>query len=175
MRSTVIEFIPVALMLLLSQLTQAAPMHPDDRTPESLQMKDVVIDAAYVFPDGEHVRGVLMDAALKAYFKPESVDEFFEESVEYYVMDTIAVSDAATMYAILRNDPNEISGWLVIYDPGMQVSHQLEVYYENAEGNFYLTSEVRDNIITTTGDNITPEERPSSRFRVDGLRFQLIE
>jgi hypothetical protein len=58
----------------------------------------------------------------------------------------------------------------------MKVMDQIEVYYENAEGNFYLSSSILDNIVTTSGDNITPEENPVSAFKiVEGPRWQIIE
>lgn len=139
-------------------------------------MKNLMINAEYVFPDGENVRGVKMDAAAISKFKPESIDEFFAMGDTYYVLDTIAASSAGSVYLILKYDPNETSGWLVIYDPSMNVKDQIEVYYENAEGNFYLTSSILDNIVTASGDNITPEKEPVSAFQiVDGPRWQIIE
>ncbi|HLF62162.1 MAG TPA: hypothetical protein VI603_00310 [Saprospiraceae bacterium] len=140
------------------------------------QLKNLMINADYVFPDGEHVRGVKMDDAVIGKFKPENIDEFFAMGDTYYVVDTIATSTYGSVYFILKYDPNETTGWLVIYDQKMKVMDQIEVYYENAEGNFYLTSSILDNIVTAAGDNITPEENPVSAFRiVKGPRWQIIE
>lgn len=139
-------------------------------------LKNLMINAEYVFPDGDNVRGVKMDAAAISKFKPESIDEFFAMGDTYYVLDTIATSSAGSVYLILKYDPNETSGWLVIYDPSMKVKDQIEVYYENAEGNFYLTSSILDNIVTTNGDNVIPEESPVSAFKIiEGPRWQIIE
>jgi hypothetical protein len=139
-------------------------------------MKNLMINTDYVFPDGERVRGVKMDAAAISKFKPESIDEFFAMGDTYYVVDTIATAAVGSVYFILKYDPNETTGWLVIYDPGMIVKDQIEVYYENAEGNFFLTSSILDNIVTTAGENITPEESPVSAFKiVEGPRWEIIE
>ncbi len=139
-------------------------------------LKNLMIDVDFVFPDGEHVRGVKMNTAAISKFKPQNIDEFYAMGDTYYVVDTIATSRAGSVYLIVKHDPNETSGWLVIYDTGMKVMDQIEVYYENAEGNFYLNSSILDNIVTTTGDNITPEENPVSAFKiVEGPRWQIIE
>lgn len=139
-------------------------------------LKNLMITSEYVFPDGENVRGAKMDAAAISKFKPESIDEFFARGDTYYVLDTIATSSAGSVYLILKYEQNETSGWLVIYDRSMKVKDQIEVYYENAEGNFYLTSSILDNIVTTNGDNVTPEESPVSAFKIiEGPRWQIIE
>lgn len=146
------------------------------QTGELFKLKNVMIDMKYVFPDGENVRGVKMDAAATVKFKPSKIDEFNAMGDTYYVVDTIANSAAGSVYFILKYDPNETSGWLVIYDPSMEVKDQIEVYYENAEGNFYLHSSILDNIVTASGENITPETAPVSAFRiVEGPRWQIIE
>jgi hypothetical protein len=151
---------------------------PQDTQPAAtlFNMKNVMIDMKYVFPDGENVRGVKMDAAATVKFKPSKIDEFNAMGDTYYVVDTIANSAAGSVYFILKYDPNETSGWLVIYDPSMEVKDQIEVYYENAEGNFYLHSSILDNIVTASGENITPETAPVSAFRiVEGPRWEIIE
>jgi hypothetical protein len=140
------------------------------------RMKDIMINAEYVFPDGENVRGTKMDAAAISKFKPDRIDEFFAMGDSYFVLDTIAQSNAGSIYCVLKYDPNETTGWLVIYDPQMNVADQLEVYYENAEGNFMLHSSILDNIVTCAGENITPEREPVSAFRiVEGPKWQVIE
>lgn len=139
-------------------------------------LKNLMINTEYVFPDGENVRGVKMEAAAISKFKPESIDEFFAMGDSYYVLDTISTSAAGSVFLILKYDPNETSGWLVIYDTSMIVKDQLEVYYENAEGNLYITSSILDNIVTVNSENITPVGPPVSAFQiVEGPRWQIIE
>jgi hypothetical protein len=147
----------------------------DAQTEASFNMKNLMIEDKYIFSDGENVRGVKMDAAAIGKFKPQSIDEFFMDDDTYYVVDTISQSAAGSIYLILKYDPNETSGWLVIYDPQMQVVDQIEVYYENAEGNFYLHSSILDNIVTVAGENVTPEHEPVSAFRIVGGRWEIIE
>jgi hypothetical protein len=135
-----------------------------------------MITSEYIFPDGNNVRGIPMDAAAISKFKPANIDEFFAMGDTYYVSDTISTASTGGVFLITKYDPNETSGWLVIYDKKMKVMDQIEVYYENTEGNFYLSSSILDNIVTTSGENITPEENPVSAFRiVDGPRWQIIE
>jgi len=130
----------------------------------------------YVFPDGEHIRGTRMDEAAYGRFKPDHIDEFFMPEDTYFVADSVASSSAGRIYLIVKDDPNEVSGWLVIYTPDMQVADQLEVYYENAEGNFYLSTEIKNNLVTCTGENITPEDNPVSVFKIiEGPKWHLIQ
>jgi hypothetical protein len=145
-------------------------------TDTAFNLKPLMITSEYVFPDGENVRGTKMDDTAISKFKPGSIDEFYVEGDTYFVADTISRSTLGSVYFIVKNDPNEVSGWLVIYDTDMQVKDQIEIYYENAEGNFYLTSSILDNIVTAAGENITPEENPVSAFRiVAGPRWEIIE
>ena len=137
-------------------------------------MKNLMIEETYIFHDGENVRGIKMDAAAISKFKPQNIDEFFMDGDTYFVVDTISQSVSGSIYLILKYDPNETSGWLVIYTPQMQVVDQIEVYYENAEGNFYLHSSILDNIVTVAGENITPEHEPVSAFRIEGGRWEII-
>jgi hypothetical protein len=147
----------------------------DAQNDTALNMKNLMIEEKYVFPDGENVRGVKMDASAIGKFKPQSIDEFFMDGDTYFVVDTIAQAASGSIYFILKYDPNETSGWLVIYDPQMNVVDQIEVYYENAEGNFYLHSSILDNIVTVAGENVTPEHEPVSAFRIVGGRWEIIE
>ncbi len=139
-------------------------------------LKNVTIDPAYLFADGENVRGIEIDETLRAIYKPQSIDEFFGEEFPYYLADTIGTSDVIKVYLVVRYDPNEISGWLVVYDAAMHVHDMIEVYYENAEGNFTIVSEIRDNIVKQTAVNIVPEEFPDTHFRLDAkMRWEVIE
>lgn len=176
----------IAVMAILISLaacgTDAKPAGESDTTTPtevsagsaSFVMKQLDIHTEYVFPDGETVRGTRMDASSTAQYKPQSIDEFHMEGDVYYVADTLSVADSGSIYLIVKYDPNETTGWLVIYDNAMRVSDMIEVYYENAEGNFMLTSRIHDHIVTTTGDNVEPEEKAESHFRIDGMRWHLI-
>lgn len=141
---------------------------------EQFQLQPLQIDEHFIFPDGEHVRGEPVTPLLKEHIKPESFDEFYSDEDTYFIADTVAQNDTGVILLIVKYDVNETSGWLIIYNALEQVTDQIEVYYENAEGNFYLTTEIKDNHVITTGENIVPEPEPVTEYKQDGMQWVVI-
>lgn len=98
--------------------------------------------------------------SLLGIVKIDSVD-IPQAGFKYYI-DTLAGRGNGQVILILRAYPEENIGWVASYDEKGRLINHAQVYYDNAEGSFSMSSEIKkDSIIVTSLNDYgeTPAEK----------------
>lgn len=89
----------------------------------------------------------LSQKEIATYFV-EAIDENFTEEYKYHLVDEIVRATNGKMLLIAREYDNENTVWLCLYDKNHKILNAKEVYYDNAEGNYQVEANLKNDTLT---------------------------
>ncbi|MBK8486058.1 MAG: hypothetical protein IPO86_13360 [Saprospiraceae bacterium] len=122
--------------------------------PPSLQLKKFSLQYNDLIKNDGLMKMKTLNATEISNWKILEIDAFYDTQYNYHFIDSIGTSDSFFLALIARAYENENIIWLCTYDKQGKMIHAEEVFYDNAEGNYLLESELKNNILTLQSDDI---------------------
>lgn len=116
---------------------------------------------------GLHSKPVLNQKELDIW-KIKEIDAFYDDQYNYHFLDTILSSAKQKTVLLAREYDNENIIWLCRFDQDLKLIRATEVYYDNAEGNYLLESEFKNNMLTLYSDDVN-EGKKIETLTIDSL------
>ncbi|NBB19289.1 hypothetical protein GVN20_07975 [Runella sp. CRIBMP] len=85
----------------------------------------------------------------------EAIDENFTEEYKYHLVDEIVRATNGKMLLIAREYDNENTVWLCLYDKNHKILNAKEVYYDNAEGNYQVEANLKNDTLTLFMEDVS--------------------
>lgn len=124
-------------------------------------------------------KGKLLADDAKRSLHIAQLDQMPAPEFKYRLVDTLYAGPQCSILLIGREYDNENKVWLAIYDPSGNMTSQLDVYYDNAEGFLSITSVIKDkNITVTTLNDFEEKEQDKKKVKIytidDNGKLQMI-
>jgi hypothetical protein len=97
---------------------------------------------------------ILNQKQITDYAVETAVDENFANDYKYHLIDKVLDTPTRTMYLIAREYENENAVWLCLFDKNQRMLSAKEVYYDNAEGNYQIEANLKNDTLTLSMDDI---------------------
>lgn len=159
---------PVNPPLIAEEMKTDTPLISTTETSTPSLMRDFTLRFNQLIQNGGlHSKPVLNQKELDIW-KIKEIDAFYDDQYKYHFLDTILFSANQKTVLLAREYDNENIIWLCRFDQDSKLIRASEVYYDNAEGNYLLESEFKNNVLTLYSDDVN-EGKKMETLTIDSL------